>query len=124
MEDTWSAAERVGCTMHRDPAQPCDEVLVRRNVIERPVQFKEHVLRYFFGGSAVAEHTGRDAEDPRLMRLDNLPKFAGDPWQCASTRPSYSHIRKKGLGGMQFVSFIFEASLALRFPGLPPSLAP
>jgi hypothetical protein len=70
--------------MHRDPAQPCDEVLVRRNVIERPVQFKKHVLRYFFGGSAVAEHTVRDAEDPRLMRLDNLLKLAGDPWHCAS----------------------------------------
>jgi hypothetical protein len=44
-----------------------------------------------------------------LMRLDNLPKLAGDPWHSASTLPSYSHIRKKAPGGMQFISFIFEA---------------
>jgi hypothetical protein len=133
MEGAWSAAERIGGTMHRDPAQPCDEVLVRRNLIERPVQFKEHVLRYFFGGSAVAEHTVRDAEDPRLMRLDNLPKLAGDPWHCASNLRSYSHIRKKAPGGMQFVSFIFAAGktgnrregMALKGrPNQPPSFAP
>jgi hypothetical protein len=41
-------------------------------------------LRHFFGSSTVAEHTVRDAVDPRLMRLDNLTKLTGDPWHSAS----------------------------------------
>jgi hypothetical protein len=34
------------------------------------------------------------------------------PGTAPPTLPSYSHIRKKAPGGMQFVSFIFEAGKA------------
>jgi hypothetical protein len=70
--------------MHRDSAQPRNKVLVRRDGVPRPVQLEENVLRHFFGSSTVAEHTVRDAVDPRLMRLDNLTKLTGDPWHSAS----------------------------------------
>ena len=107
MEDTWSAAERIGGTMHCDPAQPCDEVLVRRNVIERPVQLEENVLRHFFGSSTVAKHTVRDAVDPRLMRLDDLTKLAGDPWHCASHPAVVLSYTEKSAGRNAIRKFYF-----------------
>ena len=108
MEGAWSAAEGICCTMHRDSAQPRDKVLVRRDAVKRPVQLEENVLRHFFGSSTVAEHTVRDAVDPRLMGLDNLTKLAGDPWHSASDLLPYSHIRETTPAGMQFARFIFE----------------
>src|SRR5580700_822069 len=108
MEGAWSAAECICCTMHRDSAQPRDKVLVRRDAVKRPVQLEENVLRHFFCSSAVAEHTVRDAVDPRLMGLDNLTKLAGDPWHSASDLLPYSHIREVTPAGMQFAGFIFK----------------
>jgi hypothetical protein len=48
---------------HRDPAQPGDQVLIRRDGVERAIQLEENVLRDFFGSSTIAKHTERDAVD-------------------------------------------------------------
>jgi hypothetical protein len=93
--------------MHGDPAQPCCQVLVRRDAADSPVQLQEDILGHFFCCSTIAEDAVRDAVDARLMRFYDLSKLECAPCHPTSSQSRHSDIRKRRAAGMQVAIFIF-----------------
>jgi len=60
--------------MNRDPTQPRQQVLLRLQSVEVPIQRKEDILRDFFRRAAVAENPKRNAVDTGLVPLHNVTK--------------------------------------------------